>query len=459
MIPLSVKANWGDGTMKIGKCVSYKIDEETYTLFPLEKDSLKRYVIIDEASYEVFCLLKEGYTIDETVKEMLKRYDVDEGEFRADLQMILDQWKECGIVEDSLPERRASMEGSIADDVTDIEVYDKMYQAAIQKKEPFKVYFEITHECNLRCHHCYIQETIRRHEKVFLEKGIILKAIDELKEMGVHEIVITGGECTLHKDFLEIIRYVCDREIKLVLLTNGNLMNDDLIEKIKDVPIADVRISIYGTEKTHDEMTCVKGSFQKSFHALKALRKEKGIGTATILVTNDNFAELDELTSMFREQDIEYDFNAFIFPTTEQNMSPTNFRIENMIGQFVDKYVTNCSGSKCAAGISRFRVDSHGNVSPCDLLKHEKLGNLHEKGMSEIINSEEREKWLKKLYHILNNNECSKCENKAFCNSCLGLLYMEKHEYDHKLDFLCKFTEAKKEKYQRIMGQANVECN
>lgn len=447
--------------MKVVKCVKYKIDEEMYTLFPLSNSCLRRYVLVDDISYQVYCLLYDGYSLEETIAEMLKRYDVDKEVFWADLQMILNQWEEYGIVEgyqitmtmDALDEE---VKGEY-EEMTDIEIYDMMYQAAIQKKVPFKVYFEITHNCNLRCRHCYIQETVRMQENVFLDKEVILRTLDELEEMGTHEIVITGGECMLHNDFFEIINHICMLGMKLILLTNGNLINREFIEKVNDYPIADIRISIYGKESTHDEMTCVKGSYQKSVDALKMLRQEKGIGTATILVTKDNFGELDELTRMFKDYGIEYDFNAFIFPTMEQDMSPTNFRIENVITEFVNKYVINCSGSKCAAGISRFRVDPHGNVSPCDLLKHEKLGNIYEKKIGEIIASEERSAWLEKLEKILNSNECSKCGDKKFCSCCLGLIYMEHHDYDQKLDFLCRFTEAKKRKYQRIMGKENVE--
>lgn len=447
--------------MKITNCVKYKIDEETYTLLPLGNTCSKRYVMIDDISYQVYCLLADDNTLDETVAEMLQRYDVTEDEFRSDLKLILRKWVEYGIVSD---EQGLTVEVNEADEgdgnreseLTDIEIYDMMYQAAIKRNEPFKVYFEITHNCNFRCQHCYIQEKVRMQENVFLDKQIIIKTIDELKRLGTHEIVITGGECTLHKDFLEIIQYICNQGFKLVILTNGNLITDTFVQIIKNIPIADIRISIYGKQKMHDEMTCVNGSFQKSLNALKMLRKEKGIGTATILVTKDNYEELDELAGMFKENEIEYDFNAFIFPTTEQNMSPTNYRIENVINEFVEKYVINCSGSKCAAGISRFRVDPHGNVSPCDLLKHEKLGNLYDKSIEDIINSEERTQWLNKLNYIINHNACSKCEDKTFCSCCLGLIYMEHHDYSQKLNYLCGFTAAKKRKYQQIMGCTDV---
>lgn len=421
--------------------------------------------MIDEISYQVFELVESGCSMDDTVQEMLKQYDVDEQEFRNDLEEILSQWEDFGIIErEGIAQPEITQEkltiplqSDDIDGMTDLEIYDKMYQSAIQKKAPFKVFFEITHNCNLRCRHCYIQETVRETKNVFLEKEVLFRTFDELKEMGAHEIVITGGECTLHRDFFEIIEYICKKQFKLIILTNGNMIDEQFVERIKDLPIADIRISIYGNEKTHDKMTCFDGSFQKSVKALKMLRKEKAIGTAVILATKDNYAELENLTGFFKENGIEYDFNAFIFPTTEQNMAPTHYRIDQVLDQFVDRYVVNCSGSKCSAGVSRFRVDPYGNVSPCDLLKHEKLGNLYQDSFSKIINSEERSEWIKKMEYIISHNECSKCGDKKFCSCCLGLLYMEHHDYEKKLEFLCKFTEAKKNKFYRIMENTESE--
>lgn len=440
--------------LRINRCIEYKIDDDRYTLLPVDNRYERRYLLIDGISYEVYLMLKSGKTYSEIMEEMLAAYDVSREELENDLIQVLSQWIQYGVADAAVETKTESNtweQNDVAESqLTDLEVYDVMYQSAMDNERPFKVFFEITHNCNLRCVHCYLQETVRKQENVFLDKNIILRCVDELKEMGAHEIVVTGGECTLHPDFMEIVKYICDKELKLVLLTNGNLINEHFIDDIMDYPIADIRISIYGTEQIHDDFTKVKGSFQRSLYALKELRRRKKIGTATVMVTKLNFDHMDELLDILRKNDIPNDFNTFIFPTTEHNMSPTYFRIENNVEEFVNKYVVNCSGSKCAAGIARFRVDPYGTVSPCDLLKHEHLGNLHEKSFRAIFESDKRKEWLEKLSNILKSNECSGCENKKFCNSCLGLIYMENRTYDRKMDFLCQFAEAKKQKLARI---------
>lgn len=78
------------------------------------------------------------------------------------------------------------------------------------RNKPYKVFLELTYNCNLRCPHCYIQEDLNKREK-FRDKKEILNLIDEMEKQGVVELNITGGEATLHPDFLEIIRYATSK--------------------------------------------------------------------------------------------------------------------------------------------------------------------------------------------------------------------------------------------------------
>lgn len=115
--------------------------------------------------------------------------------------------------------------------------------------KPYKVFLELTYNCNLRCPHCYIQEDLNKREK-FRDKKEILNLIDEMEKQGVVELNITGGEATLHPDFLEIIRYATSKNMLVTLLTNGqNLYDKSYIDELKDCPLFEVRISLYGNQR------------------------------------------------------------------------------------------------------------------------------------------------------------------------------------------------------------------
>ncbi|MEM9072503.1 MAG: radical SAM protein [Myxococcota bacterium] len=87
---------------------------------------------------------------------------------------------------------------------------------------------ELTGDCNLRCPMCYAGSGPGgKHES----KEAVLRAIDRLVEVeGGHAEVLqlSGGEPTIHPDFVEIFEYAVAQPIDLIMLnTNGLLLERD----------------------------------------------------------------------------------------------------------------------------------------------------------------------------------------------------------------------------------------
>lgn len=87
-----------------------------------------------------------------------------------------------------------------------------------------------------------------------------------MEKQGVVELNITGGEATLHPDFLEIIRYATSKNMLVTLLTNGqNLYDKSYIDELKDCPLFEVRISLYGNQSYHNKFVGKSDAFEKVF--------------------------------------------------------------------------------------------------------------------------------------------------------------------------------------------------
>ncbi|HET8796207.1 MAG TPA: radical SAM protein, partial [Thermoanaerobaculia bacterium] len=67
---------------------------------------------------------------------------------------------------------------------------------------PLMAWVEITRKCNLRCPHCFVVGGMQRANEMSTER--ILRLLDEWAELGVLTVVLTGGEPTIHPDFVEI---------------------------------------------------------------------------------------------------------------------------------------------------------------------------------------------------------------------------------------------------------------
>jgi len=95
---------------------------------------------------------------------------------------------------------------------------------------PESVHLTVTKKCNLNCPLCY--ETTKVQPE--LSKEAIFALINELAGMKVFQLALGGGEPFLRKDIFDIITYCRSRGIVPNITTNGTLINEATIERIKN---------------------------------------------------------------------------------------------------------------------------------------------------------------------------------------------------------------------------------
>ncbi len=163
------------------------------------------------------------------------------------------------------------------------------------------VVWNLTGKCNLKCLHCYA--SIERYEDE-LDTNEIKRVIDDLSDVGVPLIILSGGEPILRKDLFEIAEYASMRNIKVALSTNGTLINEDVAEKIRDSGFSYVGVSIDGSEHTHDRFRGVKGSFRRAVSGL-INAKEAGVMTGIrFTVTRFNLNDVSYVLDLAVENEI-----------------------------------------------------------------------------------------------------------------------------------------------------------
>lgn len=329
------------------------------------------------------------------------------------------------------------------------EQFAKVQKYYTSNRKPFKFFIELTYNCNLRCKHCYRGEDVRdlSWNKIFLKKERIFSLLDEIEDVGGIEIIFTGGEPFLHPDIFEILEYASDKNLIVTILSNGNFLTDiNVVKRLKKYEIFDIRISLYGLQDSHDAMTTVNGSFEKSMQALKNIHEVLGIGTGAIVVTRENYAECEELMSQLIKQGINIAVNSSITPTAKGNKNPLELRISNnQYKNLVEKFKLPLSGTTCTAGISRFRINPIGEVTPCELIPKYSLGNIYTYNLKEILDGKERTDFIGMYENLLKNHVCNKCEYRRECNFCPALFLQENGSFDLPSAYLCQITERKHE--------------
>lgn len=422
--------------------------QDGYIVFPVGNHVRDITFHMNDMGKEILDMVVSGESDNDIVEKFQKKFPEVE-EVKADVTEYLEYLKRTVIpsVNYEGDNNSESFGGNSDDEDIKIDaVIEKIQKSYIVERKPYKVFMEVTTNCNLKCPHCYVQEDITRTAP-FNEKEKIFKLLDEMEQEGIVELNITGGECSLHPDFLEIISYAASKNMLVTVLTNGQMISSlNLVDKMMDIPLRDVRISIYGTEEYHDAFVGVKGAFKRSVAALKELRRKKGIGTAAYVVTKENYQYLEIVKNMLAEDNVAISVSPVIMPTIYGDQKPTELRLPaDKLMTLVEKGYLPPHGSKCTAGISRYRITPHGDVNPCEMMRDVVLGNVFEEGFDHVIHGEKRKNWIETFVKVLEEHECNHCTKRDFCNTCPGLFFVENGDYITPSSFVCTLAGVKQD--------------
>lgn len=151
-------------------------------------------------------------------------------------------------------------------------------------------------DCNNNCVFCYNKE--KRQTEQYLSTEDIKKNLTRAKKEGTQYIDLVGGEVTIRKDALTLIRFAAHLGYKIIsLTTNGRAFAyKPLLEKFKDAGLNSLIFSVHGhTPELHDKQTRVAGSFKQ---LLRAIENAKSLGfkiSTNTTINNYNYKSLPEI--------------------------------------------------------------------------------------------------------------------------------------------------------------------
>src|SRR5438105_14072335 len=92
----------------------------------------------------------------------------------------------------------------------------------------------------------------------------IKNVLSQLADAGTFFLVISGGEPFVRKDIFEVLQCARDLTFSIKLKTNGILIREREAERLRDLAIEGVQISVYSHRpEVHDAITKVKGSLAR----------------------------------------------------------------------------------------------------------------------------------------------------------------------------------------------------
>jgi len=325
-----------------------------------------------------------------------------------------------------------------------------MQKKVLRKEHPLRyLFWEATLNCNFCCKHCGSSagENFYKNE---LSKEEMKRFYKELSEDFNPEdvmLAVTGGEPLLRQDLFEIMGYATSLGFNWGLMTNGFLINEEKIEKMKESGLKTLSMSIDGIGDIHDEFRNKKGAYKKAMNSIKLLVESTFLENlqVTTVIHKKNFDSLEEMYKHFSATGIDSwrvvnmepigrgDTNKEWCLSDDQLRKMFEFikikRKEARKNNFDVTY--DCSGFLganyeaelrdwyffCATGITVASILHNGDIFVCPNVRRKKefiQGNVRKDKFSNV--------WNKKfeIFRKENRTSCKDCLACKWWDDCLG---------------------------------------
>jgi len=315
-------------------------------------------------------------------------------------------------------------------------------------KGPVMIEFLITNSCNFRCSYCYMNSPDVRELDEQMDFRLFKKIAQQARDLEVKRAVLSGGEPLLCKDFSKMVELLCSYDIFPYISTNGFLVTNDLVDKLYSLGITFIHVSFDSHNPlTFDALTGKKGAFEAVKKNLQFM-KNKGMNILTkSVITKENCREVEKLIDFCYQLGV---FKLEIAPcipsvrgrrTLHSLILDDDERIilkevvtrkkeeykscfEISYSDPLKKWAEVKPETYCVGGISSLVIFPNGRADICEMIPDEEkfnLGNLNEKSLSEIWNSE-KVKSIRNIPKHLLSEICKKCQYQTTCRTgCFNL--------------------------------------
>lgn len=270
--------------------------------------------------------------------------------------------------------------------------------------------------CNSRCEYCGIWKSNPGNPLV---KDLFL-AVNELSELGVQMVSLTGGEPFLNNDLYQVIQRMNDKRVISSTMTNGLLLNQKHLQPILEAGLNSLCVSldsidpdIYKSIRGVSLAPVLKGlkyvaNIRSQYPTLFVVSINCVISKANIDGVADLVAFCNDLDISVGFQPLHRSFESRYNPERLQFLSedllPLKRQIEKLIkmkqaGSRIDNDEAYLLGfpdflvykrlperTLCTAGFTTISVDVDLNVRSCWPKKP--IGNLHSQKLTELWHSD-----------------------------------------------------------------------
>jgi heme b synthase len=327
------------------------------------------------------------------------------------------------------------------------------------------VAWEITRGCNLSCLHCRALSGEGPYPGELTTEEC-LGLVDDIASFADPIIILTGGEPMMRPDVYRIAEYGTGKGLRMVLATNGTLLNEERARRLVSAGIRRISISLDGADpETHDQFRGVKGSFDGGLRGIRSAKKVGLEFQINTTVTRHNLHQIPQILDLAvdlgaaayhlfllvptgRGKDLQgqaisshdyeevlnwfYDQRDHVPLHLKVTCAPHYYRILRQRAQREGKTVTmehyglDAVTRGCLGGVSFCFISSTGRVQPCGYLELD-CGNVRDESLESI--------WANcRVFKDLRDDsnykgKCGYCEYRKVCGGCRARAFETTGDY------------------------------
>ncbi|MFZ5979857.1 MAG: PqqD family peptide modification chaperone [Candidatus Zixiibacteriota bacterium] len=303
-------------------------------------------------------------------------------------------------------------------------------------------FLEVTRKCDTRCRLCYIDSGRERPDN--MSQGEIFRAIDQLADLGVANVALTGGDPLTREDLPEIIEYIHDnKKLKPAISTSLLSLNDETARKLGELDVA-VQVSLDGSTAETNDWNRGKGSFDKTMRGFELLKKYNVTFRLASVINKHNFNDVEKIVALGVElgaREVAFGkvkiagrsarLSEPVMPTVEEmsevyhklyrcdiDTRELDFKVGCKHNQVLLTGLNERVGClPCGAGRTFVHVSYNGDVLPCSLFNdcaEFRVGNIREDKMTDLWSQSSIYKYFRETT-AEDVEVCKSCPVKYLC--------------------------------------------
>lgn len=308
----------------------------------------------------------------------------------------------------------------------------RLHERYGQHDRVIKAQLELTYRCNLHCVHCYTDPYNRREffpRELSLDE--IRRILDEMADVEIVFLNLTGGEIFTHPHFFEIYDYAYRKGFLLMLYTNGTIFTPAIIERLRQAPPFSIDISCHSVNaEAFDRFTQVPGSFRNFMKGMELLRHSGLPFCFKTKAMSWNKDELPQIRAFVESFGQRFGFTTSLSPRLNGDLTPLGYRlapedISALEGPLDEEQETeSCQETaswsfsplerlyRCGCATNSIHISAWGELGTCTL-QYERRASLREYSVKDAIAKVFGE--IRSLRYST-DTPCRACEIHVFCD-------------------------------------------